>query len=295
MQETFRKSRILYTGETPKKRNKKYFPKKPFFVVLAVIFFVSVIVGAFYVLRLPRMRIQEIRIEGVKSVSEDDIRSLVSRELEGNILYFIPRDNYLFASSSRIAGLLKGKFLRIADVKAHKTLDSVLVIEVAERDIWGIGCVKTVVEEVKAQGAPKAAEVARKNGPCFYIDTTGFAFEDVSSFEGGLLPIIYKDVEGTLGSSIMQTADVDFFEEAAKVLQPSLHLSLLSAEFSSQNSEDVRLNLKEGWSLIVTRDKVPATWISVLKTLLTGDIKEKQLLLDYVDLRFGNKVFYKFR
>ncbi|MFY9462067.1 MAG: FtsQ-type POTRA domain-containing protein, partial [Candidatus Sungiibacteriota bacterium] len=182
MQESFRKSRILYTGRiAATKPRRRYFPKKPIFAVLAVIFFVSAVAGAFYVLRLPRLRIHEIRVAGVKSLSEDGIRSLVSRELEGNIFYLIPKDNYLLVSSRSIERILKENFLRIAEVRVRKTLAPALDITITERDIWGIGCVKTEIEEVKGETTPakKAGAATKKTGPCFYIDRTGFAFEDV--------------------------------------------------------------------------------------------------------------------
>ena len=52
---------------------------------------------------------------------------------------------------------------------------------------------------------------------------------------------------------------------------------------------------KEGWSVIVTRAKEPELWLPVLRTLLTEEIKGRRNQLEYLDLRFGNKVFYKFR
>ena len=298
MQESFRKSRILYTGRiAAAKPRRRYFPKKPIFAVLAVIFFVSAIAGAVYVLRLPRLRIHKIKVAGAKSLSEDGIRALATRELEGNIFYLIPKDNYLFVSSRGIERVLKEKFLRISEAKVRKTLAPALDIAITERDIWGIGCVKTEIEEVKGETTPakKAGAAAKKTGPCFYIDRTGFAFEDVSSFEGGLLPIIYKDGSGIIGENIVGEQDVLFFEEVNRLLSSSLQLALLSLELSSEAGEDARLALKEGWALLVPRNKPPSTWVSVLKTLLAGEIKDQRSKLDYVDLRFGNKVFYKFR
>ncbi|MDO8561156.1 MAG: hypothetical protein Q7R91_02990 [bacterium] len=293
MQEQFRKSKILYTGEAVNTKAKKRFSLKLFFIIFAVILSVSVVAGVFYALRLPRLRIQEISIVGAKSILEDDISSLALSDISGSSFYLIPKDSYFFVRLSRIENLIKNKFLRIVEVRAQKTFKSALNIVVTERDIWGMGCIKTEIKEVA--GIASKQESIKKTGPCFYIDKTGFAFEDVSSFEGGLLPVVYTDGEGTLGSSIIQSSNVAFFEEAAKTLESSLQLPLLSVEISSKNSDDVRLNLKEGWSLIVLRNKPSSNWISFLKTLLDGEIKDKRAGLDYVDLRFGNKVFYKYR
>ena len=235
MQESFRKSRILYTGRiAAAKTRRRYFPKKPLFAVLVVIFFAVAVGGVVYVLRLPRLRIQEIKVAGAKSLSEEVIRYFAAREIEGNIVYLIPRNNYFFVSSARIKRMLKEKFLKIDDVKVHKTFAPAIIITVTERNIWGIGCVKTEIEEVKLETAPpkKLDAATKKTGSCFYIDRTGFAFEDVSSFEGGLLPIIYKEGGGAIGENIVGEREVLFFEEASRLLSSSLQLALLSLELS---------------------------------------------------------------
>jgi hypothetical protein len=45
------------------------------------------------------------------------------------------------------------------------------------------------------------------------------------------------------------------------------------------------LNVKDDYSRV----------FSVLKTVLENEIKDKAKDIDYIDLRFGNKVFYKYK
>lgn len=295
--EQFRKSRILYTGQTPMqpRRSRRIF-RKPFFVIAGAFFFITGVIGSVYVLQRPTFRIDDITISGLTAIAEEKIRESVQKELSGATLFFLPNNSYFLISSRALQRKLYEQFPRLVDVKVKKTFHPSLEIAVIERDMWGIGCTKTEVEEIREEtDAAKKSEPEKTVGPCFFIDKTGFAFEDVASFEGGLFPVIYTDRGGELGSLLFQEGDVAFFNETNRALEGALQLPLLSLEFSLKTPDDARLTLKEGWSLIVPRSKPSSLWLPVLRTFLANEIKERRRQLDYVDLRFGNKVFYKFR
>lgn len=290
-----RKDHILYTGEafSPVKK-RRFFSKRPVIWALSVVLLVTIAVGAFWVMRRDEFRISKVNINGLVALDEGEMRNVIFGEISGNMFFLIPRNNFAIVSSKTLESILKRKFPKIENIDVKKSSASVIDVVVSERVIWGIGCVRTEIEEIKEEADDKKTETTNTVGPCFYIDRGGFAFEDVFSFEGGLFPVLYKSGPGGIGLQLFERSDADFFEEADKALSGSLQLPLLSADFPA-SGEDVRLTLKEGWSLIVTRSKAPSTWVSVLRTLLNGEIKEKRERLDYADLRFGNKVFYKFR
>lgn len=291
----FRKSKILYTGERPSslQRGRPRFRRSVRFVLSAC--FVLVIVGGvFYFAQLKDLQIHEIRTNGLESLPEDKILGLVNNYLNGNLFFLIPRRHFLLVSSNNIERKLMDKFSKIEGVTVRKTFDPALVIDITERKIWGIGCVKTEVEEVE-ESANEESRPIKTVGPCFYIDRSGFAFEEVSSFEGGLFPILYKNSGGIIGTNIFQESGTNYFEGVNQELSSALQLPVLSVEFFPEKSDEVRIMLKEGWSLLVLSNKNPSEWIPVLRTLLLGEIRNRRKQLDYLDLRFGNKVFYKYK
>lgn len=293
MQE-FRRSKILYTGAPPSSFRKRKFrlQKANRFIVFGLAFLL-IAAGIFYLARWERFRIHDIEISGLSALSEEEIRSAVIKQLEGNIFFFMPR-NHLFVVSGRwLEQELRDGYPKIFSAEVKKTLRPSLKIVLREREIWGIACVKTEIAEIPADVSQKN-EARKTVGPCFYIDRSGFAFEEVSSFEGGVFPVLYKGEEGTLGSFPVSAIEIESFEKINQALVSSVNLSLLSIEFLEE-SGDVRLVIKNGLALLVPFNKNPSEWVSVLRTLLLGEIKERKNELDYVDLRFGNKVFYKYR
>jgi hypothetical protein len=53
--------------------------------------------------------------------------------------------------------------------------------------------------------------------------------------------------------------------------------------------------LKEGWYILLNDKNEPDQTFSNLELVLDQEIKEKRPKLDYIDLRFGKKVFYKLK
>ncbi|MBI2639530.1 MAG: FtsQ-type POTRA domain-containing protein [Candidatus Sungbacteria bacterium] len=289
----FRRSKILYTGTSSSSVKRRKFPlRKAGRLIVFVALFLLVAAGSFYMMRWERLLIRTIDIKGLSSLSEEEIRNTVAGQLEGNTFFFTPRSHVFVVSGSRLEQELRDKYPKIFSAEVKKTLKSSLEVIVQEREIWGIACTKTEVAEIQS-GVSEKNETRKTAGPCFYIDRSGFAFEEVSSFEGGVFPVLYKGGEGVLGSLPVSQTEVEGFEKINEALA-SINLSLLSIEFLEE-SEDVRLMLKDGWALLIPFNKNPTEWAPVLRALLLGEIKERKSELDYVDLRFGNKVFYKFR
>ena len=53
--------------------------------------------------------------------------------------------------------------------------------------------------------------------------------------------------------------------------------------------------LKEGWYVILNNENEPESSFNNLELVLGETVKEKRSKLEYVDLRFGNKVFFKLK
>jgi len=114
--------------------------------------------------------------------------------------------------------------------------------------------------------------------------------------------------ENTISTSTDQTATDsnpaadDDFSRLFKLRLPSQHLEYSSSSEISENG-DMKIYIKNtkdgiGYIFVNTKDEANYVWITFvsaiagepLKTLITNDLKN----LDYIDLRFGNKIFYKF-
>ena len=52
---------------------------------------------------------------------------------------------------------------------------------------------------------------------------------------------------------------------------------------------------RAGWEILLLEDTDPEAAYKNLELALEREIKDKIASLDYIDLRFGNRIFYKFR
>lgn len=297
MQDSFQKSKILYTGERgqgafPQRRRRSRRWVWAFGIIFS--FFVTG-AGAWYALQQPIFRFTEFRLMGLRATPQDAVLASLRSEFAGMRFMVIPRDSYFIVSSESLEAYLKRAFPRIASVAVAKKIGEPLDLSFTERTLWGILCAREKGDADLEDSDADTVSREQQKESCFYIDRAGYAFEDVSSFAGSLFPVLFVDHAGALGEQLVTPDETAFFEEASSFLRASAGLSLFSAEFSRKNPDDVRLRLKEGWHLIVPREKNPAEWVAILKTLLAGEVRDKQKNLLYVDLRFGNKVFYKFR
>ena len=53
--------------------------------------------------------------------------------------------------------------------------------------------------------------------------------------------------------------------------------------------------VEEGWKIILNAQNEPKSAYLNLITALEANIKDKRARLDYIDLRLGNKIYFKYK
>ena len=271
-------SRVVYLREPQKSKS---FPwRKAVFRSGVLIGLIALLGGAIYLVRAPFLRIAEVRIAGAHAVSASAIEAVVREEISGNEWLVIPRDNLLFVSASRIRERVAREFGGIADIQVSREFPKRLGITVSERDLWGVAC-----DALPRGGA---------SGRCFYLDRNGATYEEVSGVSGWLLPVIFLSRAVPEGPGAVPSELIALFDRSRDALG-GIREELLSMAVATATPGDVRLRVAKGWEVWVASDREPAEWAKILQTLLEEEIGGREGRLDYIDLRFGSKVFYKFR
>lgn len=270
-------SRIIYAARP---KIKKPFPKKTLFAVAALLGSAAIAGGLVYLARLPYLRVGPIEIRGAMTLPPQRIEAEIRQELAGPVFRFLPRDNFFLVSAESIERRLRGRFPQIETVNVGKRFPNRLIVAVGERQLWGVYCERP--DETKP---PRT---------CFYLDTHGVAYSEVAAVEGWLLPVIYAPVLDGDGGTAVAPATLEFYSRAREALAV-IDAHLLAATVSTSTPDDIRLSLAEGWELWVSTNRPVGEWLTVLRTVLEKEISDRRGELEYVDLRFGNKVFYKYR
>ena len=272
-----RESRVVYPVSI---KQRKPFPPKVFVILLTGVCVIMLAGAVWFILRLSYFRVDRIEVTGNRMLSAEGVAGAAREAIGGTLGRIIPQSNFFIISSETIERALRERFPSIESVRVSRRFPDRLLIRVSERTLWGVYC-----EQAALSLPPRS---------CAYLDTSGTAYAELSQFQGWLLPVIFGSGSVALGTAPIPPATLAFFGQARAALA-AVNGELLAMRLSTSTPVDARLELAEGWELWVSTDRPIAEWSGVLQTVLAEEVGARRRELEYVDLRFGNKVFYKFR
>lgn len=239
-----------------------------------------------------RWRIDRIDIVGAKAVSTEAMHALAKEKLLGNYFFAYARENSFLFPREEIERVLLDTFPRLKTASVGRIGAHTIVVTVSERKPYALWCGSDA-------GMVSSAE-------CWFIDEAGFVFDRAPLFSEGVYLAVYGAVVGgKVGDPLRGTLPVSRFASAntfAKLVRDEL-------------GEPIRVEMKEeGESEIVIRtsaeypflagvairfkdEENPVILMNNLRAAVIAQFPEnigpKKKLL-YIDMRFGNKIFFGF-
>lgn len=229
--------------------------------------------GLSFVSSLDIFQVKNIEISGNAAPDAAALQAIVERSLAGESFWIFPRSDIFFVSSKMMAADIADAFPSIASVSVSKKFFSTVVVTIEEKKSSAIWCLDSA---------------------CDYIDSSGTAFEKapVSAtssaivFGDGSVPHIGMPL---LPSDEFTPLMIFINDLPDRGIQPS----------SVALSDDGEANVYVGTStyLIVDPTKDLSQSLANLDRVLsdaTSGISVATLYtLQYIDLRFPDKIFYK--
>ena len=200
------------------------------------------------------------------------IEQAVSVYLASLNRFFLPNNHFILLSTEEIKILLKTGGFGLAN--AEKIFPNRLEIKFEKSEPWLI--------------------CREKSEECYYVDEKGALSESAPVFSENPLPQIHSgDLKGVkLGDSVISAEDAVFLKEWFLSLKT---IGEAPAEIEFLKKGEIKILLKEGWFIYLAGMSSPGKIFRDLKLLLDQKIKDTRPKLEYVDLRFENKAFYKLR
>lgn len=269
-------------GRARQKRRAALLRESFFFLALCG----AIVAAVVFFLREPSLRIRDIEVSGAQALSSGEIAAAVRESLDGNYLGLIPKENILFYPRRGVEKSLLSRFTRLSSADVSSESFHSISISVVERKASYLWC-----------GAVREAVTTE----CFFIDATGYLFGRAATFSDNALMRFYGSLTGdsdeTIGRRFLPENE---FEILRSFLGAAAELGFPASSLVKKEGTDYELNLKEGGRLIFSLGEGAEKAVSNLESALdTNPLKEniatKRSSLDYLDLRFGNKVFFKFR
>ncbi len=271
-----------------KRRRQKRIKYGIFFLIFLV--FVGLLS---YLSHLSKIRINEVSLSGGLLVTEKEIKEETLEYMSGSYFFMFPKDNSFIYPQNGLKKHLAEKFKRIETIEVSLEGLNKVVVEISERKpvaIWcregGVSVSTTTTENISKE-------------KCYFIDLFSTIFAEAPNFSGDAYFKYYGLVEKEnpigekfIASSTEFTEINTFIESVKKLKVKPLYLKGTGGDEYSlvlfgggEIYFDVKKSLSLAYDNLQTLLKSPE-----LSTSNTG-----YLPVEYIDLRYGNKLFYKLK
>lgn len=263
-------------------------------------FVLLLIIGIVFGLRMERISIMDITIEGNSAISTKSIKNFVEEKISGNYAFVFPKSSILLYPRKNLQAAIFDSFKQIKDVNiSFESLQSIS-INVEERKPYALYCGEYVEQQIEInidEEVEEAVEIVLEadNG-CYFLDEDGFIFTKAPDFSGNVFLRYFGSLSSkvSVGQWFMQKGD---FHEINFFLSSLSETGLNPIIFSIVNEDDFEIVLESGGKILFGRKQNLSDIFDNIQSVFSSKEFDKNDLsiLDYADFRFGNKVYFKFK
>jgi len=264
-------------------------------IILFGILFLSIFGALAYFSSYHRVTIHTVEVTGNRIINTTDVQTVVTNDISGRYIHLFSRANILIYPKGKIYKDLITAFPRIQSLDISLDRFNTLHIDLVERQAAFLYC-----------GASIPAIPTDVGENCFFINNDGYIFDKAPYFSGNVYFKYYMKLPGSdtraLGSQMLPQ---DQFHALASFIDKITSLGFKPIYLSENDDGIDTLYLDNGNNPIIPQiifkahDDLP-TILSNLTTAMAqpefaNDIHSKYATLLYIDLRFTDKVLYKFQ
>ncbi len=259
--------------------------KKPFSWKKFLLFFsgILILVGLIFFIKNDRFQLKKIEIDGVIVVDKEEVSKFVMESLNGKYLYFFPKTSILLINSKSIGEEIKRSFPRFKSVEVNRSGFNSLRINTTEYLGTYLWCEN------------------QESSQCSFMDESGIVFAEAPYFSGDAYSKIYgggnlknypfnpisnqniifiKLLKSKLFDIGIKTIDYDFISDD-ELSVSFYHNSQISKILINPNNDiDLIINI---------------IYTGIRTEPLSTMYHEETKYLEYLDVRFDNKLIYKFK
>ena len=271
-----------------KRRNKKLWK------IGVALFLIILIIGlTSYLSHRSEVRISKVELNGGILVTQADLESRTLEYMYGSHFWLFPRNNALWYPHAGLEKYLKETFKRIDTIDISRKGLQTLVIDIKERKPFALWCNSPSVSTTTPITENDAED-------CYFLDQNSTIFAKAPTFSGDAYfkyyGILSESEVSPIGKEYMAsttefTAISNFVSSIKEFsIRPLYLIAKSDDEFSLvvSGKGEIYFNLKE--SLSITSQNLKALLRTPTFASTTGDLP-----VEYIDLRYGNKLFYKLK
>lgn len=255
--------------------------RRVFIVGACVLLFLALCGGVVYLTWAPFFRLTTVVVEGVTPAQVAEVEHVVRGQIAGGYMGVFAKNNMLLYPKDEVVQALTKDFPTLKDIVVRTSDRHTLLVSAVERQPSAVWC----------GAAPSTVE------NCLFLDETGLAYAASLDYTG----VGYRKYFGRLSTSTqpeeyLSPQSFHALDVFVDTLEKKVSSTSLQYVFVDENN-DVHVVYKNGFEL---RFELSADTANVLEKLqlvfMTAIFKQHALSdFEYLDLRFGEKLYYKLR
>lgn len=261
-----------YRYKKYRQKNKIHFLRSRFFwfgilflLLLSSLFYFFIFSSVF--------QISTVQISGSKRIPAESIKNYLNSRLGKNIFSFQSKSIFLVNLKSLEKESLK-EFPAISSIFLKRKLPDKVVVQITEREAIGNWCFQ---EEY------------------YLIDKEGIAFEKGKDDKKLIITPEFNAISVNLGESVVDKGIVQGIIDINRELRDSSKLDIAAFSLAGENHK-LTVKIKDGWEIYFDPQKKLQDQLFNLTLVLKEKIPQERLGdLEYIDLRFGSKVYFKYK
>ncbi|MEK7510437.1 MAG: cell division protein FtsQ/DivIB [Patescibacteria group bacterium] len=243
----------------------------------------------------PLLRIERIEVRGNQKIAADILSQFIKERLSRNILFFRV-SNLLLADFAKIKEDVERAFSPIESVSIKRQFLHSIVLEVHERKEEALWCQKkNYTVEISDSNEKKARNIQQ----CFALDRNGIIFEEKEG-ESRLVALFREGEKSVhIGAKVIAQELLEVllrFQQKIDDFPLFEDIGLRVSSILLVSPDRANARISEGWEVYLD-PKQDINWqITKLTLVLEREIPfEKRAKLEYIDLRFGDQAYIKYR
>jgi hypothetical protein len=282
-------NRAYRSSKLEQKKKKKRIIK----IILAVILSISIIFLLSYYSKHPKVVINNIIISENEFVDDELVLKTVEEILSRKYVWLFAKSNFLLVPRDQIKREILETQKSISEISIKVKQINNLYIEIVEHAPVAKWC---------------GADITKKN-ECYLINEQSLIFAKENSINPKIVPIFHSTIsmenkiENTVDGSQqtdvinMEYMDGEVFKNILTFVKNLNQFEITPTYISTEDYETFAVRAMSGPYLLIDKRIEPNEVLSNLQTVIEiEEINKAQFKnLEYIDLRFGNKVYYKIK
>lgn len=246
--------------------------------VATAVFSIAVLFGISAVSYASGLSIEEVKIAGTKDVSLRAVRAYVETQLFNGSRPFFSRTNMFLYPKKEISHAVAEYFPRVKNVSVSRQslLAQAITVSIEERSAYALWCASA--------------------GDCYLMDETGYIFASIAPENAASFLRYTGELPEGEHPPVGQTFQKKNIGTLADVVARLTSEGFVSRTVDVQREEDFSIHIANSFDIRASFKNKPSDIVKNLKLVLASDeIRAERSPIEYIDLRFGNRVYYKLK